>query len=62
MKISNLNLNLQSHPDMYLTYVGGKFGKESTMVQNESETTPKSANCYIAVCPKIEGKDAKVQR
>lgn len=47
---------------MALTYIGSRFGDEETAVSNESETALRGIRPYLAVCEKLEGRDARSQR
>ena len=39
-----------------------RFGDEESSVENESSNALKGIKPYLAVCEKLEGKDAKCQR
>ena len=57
-----LNFWFQSHPDLFLTYLGSRFGDEETAVKNREEGFPACQSLYLAVCNKLDSQHLKAQR
>jgi len=54
---------LQSQPELILTFLGAKYSRiEEEMVVNEVEGVPNGFVPHLAVCEKITGKEASLQR
>ena len=53
---------LQSHPDLFLTYLGGRFGDENSFPTNEEEGQLPGYMPFVAVCDRLPAKDSKAQR
>ena len=53
---------LQSQPDLYLTFLGGRFGDEETSVKNREEGFPTGQCLYLAICDKLDSQNIKAQR
>ncbi len=53
---------MQGNPNLVLTYLGGRFGDESTFPMNEEEGQLSGHLPFVAVCEKLPHKDAKAQR
>lgn len=47
---------------MVLTYLGAQTASEESQVSNQVDEVPPGLKFYIAVCEKLEGKQAKNQR
>ena len=53
---------LQSHPDLFLTYLGGRFGDENSFPVNEEEGQLPGHMPFIGACERLSAKDSRAQR
>jgi hypothetical protein len=52
----------QTHPGLYLTFLGSQFGNEESQVRNEVEGAPSGFRFYLALCDQQEGRGLRAQR
>ena len=57
-----ISIHFQSHPDLFLTYLGGRFGDESSFSVNEEEGHLPGHQPFVAVCERLPTKDCRAQR
>ena len=53
---------MQSQPQLALTYLGSRQGEDEGQVRNSEAGTMKGEHFYLALCQKLSGKDASLQR
>lgn len=63
-KLLSVLFILQRHPELYLTFLGAKYGvgTDEYDIKNEVEGTPSGFTPYLVVSKELTGKDLSLQR